>query len=217
MKTLTHSLGDKLKSVHTEENEHRNKKNPRSGIDFPDNVHSPTRLSGTVLTAIETQKAHESRHKKNEEVGTASQNNQNQNIRTETTTMQTTNTETNTETSSVPNNVESQKISVEQAAVSIANNLASSTKKIADEGIVLRPAFKRRRADGYAVAGAAIGVAGGAIVGTLTMSKFGSAPTNQDITNAGYAAAIVGGVVGGCTGNFIGGWVDEKESAKSKK
>lgn len=203
---LTQNLGEKLQAAMGNAPKPA-RRNPRSGVDFD---------SEPVLMLQNTE---ESRDKNNEEAGTASKNTNTKNNRTETQMNQTT---TNfgfpQNNGAQPETAEAdKKVPLDQAAVAIAGSLAQSAAKVANEGIALkRPAFARRRAEGYTVAGAAIGVAGGAVLGTVLMGKFGTNPTNQDITNAGYASAILGGVVGGCTGNVLGSFLDDREAASKK-
>lgn len=200
MSTLTHSLGDKLMEV-VGTQEGRSKRNPRSGIDLPDSLMPQNTL--------------DSRDKNDEEVGTASQNNNNKQNNHVETHMNQTSIETNNEKSNGKRSEGSENF--DNRALNVAESATRSLEKVANEGIKIAPAFKRRRAEGYAIAGAAIGVAGGAIAGTLLMSKFGTNPTNQDVTHAGYAAAVVGGVAGACTGSFVGGLLDDKAAEEKAK
>lgn len=205
MSTLTHSLGDKLMEV-VGTPQPKSKRNPRSGIDLPD---TPTDLA-------ETQNALDSGHKNDEEVGTASQNNDNQNNRTETH-MTTTNIETNND-KSLNNGKRSEGTNdFDSRALNVAESATRSLEKVAHEGITIKPAFKKRDALGSAVLGGVIGgVVGGAAAATA-MALVPAQRSNDDILNAGGAGFSAGMMVGAGIGYFVGTREPKAEEKSDKK
>jgi hypothetical protein len=203
---LTYPLGDKLKLVvPVETSAPKRKRNPRSGVDFPD-LNTP--LSRDEISEVRNtfQQKLEDMRDKNNEANTASQNLQN-NKETHMTIQAITNTNTTNATNAPENDFD-------RRALIAAESAVRSLEKVAYEGITIKqPSFERRSALGSTILGGVIGGAIGGAAAATAMALLPSQRSNEDIINAGGCGFSAGMLVGAGIGFLVG----SREPTSEKK